>query len=278
MEKRGQVYILVAIVLAIVIFGLVTVVNKVGQENIESDFKELSDNYASESARLINAMIADPDIDISSIFVNFTASFTSYAKTVNPKFGLIYAFYYGNELHIGNYLDTRINVQCENCAPKTLEGCFEKIPATITLAGLGLDVGEQYNSLIKDCNLIQVRDTDFTGNPTYIDVTIKDVPYRFNIKQGHPEMMIVSWENRAEQRKVFTEGDFVKEAEGDTTITLNDVCSETQRCDLLPVCIMEGQQCRVRCDTYVTEEECHLDPLNCQWNINQGGCIRANIV
>jgi len=276
MEKRGQVYILVAIVLAMVIFGLVTVVNKVEQENIESDFKELSDNYASESARLINSMIANPDIDISETFVKFTASFTSYAKTVNPKFGLIYAFYYGDDLHIGNYLDTRINVRCQGCQPKTLKGCYEKIQATITLAGLELDVDEQHNKLIEECNLVQRKGPDFSGKPQYIDVTIKDIPYRFNIKQGHPEMIIVSWESRAEQRKVFTEGDFVTETEGNP-ITINDVCnSGANGCDFR-ICQNVGGQCMVNCAIYSTQDECHEDQVNCVWT-EQGGCANANIV
>lgn len=275
MEKEGQVYILVAIVLAIVIFGLVTVVNKVEQESIESDFEALSDNYASESAKLINAMIADPSIDISSAFINFTLLFTSYSKTVNPKFGLIYAFYYNDRLHIGNYLDTRINVQCETCMqPETIKGCFDTIPATVTFGGLDLGVNV-YNLEVFKCNLTQVMPDDMAGIPRYVDITIKDVPYRFNIKPGHPEMIIVSWESRAKQRKVFTEGDFVRESQQDSAITLNDVCisSGNNECDG-SICTRDAQgQCRVRCETYNSEEDCNIDLAYCRWDANDGVCI-----
>lgn len=270
MVKRGQVYILVSIVLAMVIFGLVTVVNKVEQESIESDFEELSDNYASESAKLINALIADPKIDISSAFINFTILFTSYSKTINPKFGLIYAFYYNGKLHIGNYLDTRINVKCNTCPrPETIEGCFSTIPATVTFSGLDLGV-TVYENVISTCNLTQVNGIDFNEDPEYVDITIKDVPYSFSIKPGHPEIIIVGWENRAEQRKVFTEGDFVPESEAEA-ITLNDVCSLGRQCDLRFCNQIQGA-CIVRCETYITEEDCDIDGQYCSWSEDEGVC------
>lgn len=274
MQKRGQVYILVALVLAIVIFGLVQIVNRAEQESFESDFEELSDNYASESAKLINALIANPDVDISSAFINFTILFTSYSKTINPKFGLIYAFYHDGKLHIGNYLDTRINVQCEGCSrPKTIDGCFETIPATVTFGGLDLNV-QVYENVISQCNLTLVRGMDFGAVPSYVDITIKDVPYRFGIKPGHPEIVIVSWESRAEQRKVFTEGEFVSESDGNA-ITLNDVCLPMGRdCDL-SFCQFAGEQCVVRCQTYITEEDCVIDADVCHWVEENGECANA---
>ena len=270
MNKRGQVYILVAIVLAMVIFGLVSVLNKVEQENVESDFEELSDNYASESSKLINALIANPTVDISSAFINFTILFTSYSKTINPKFGLIYAFYYDGKLHMGNYLDTSINVKCDKCArPTNIEGCFSTIPATVTFGGLDLGVNV-YENVISQCNLTQVKGDDFIGDPEYVDITIKGVPYRFSIKQGHPEIIIVSWESRAEQRKVFTEGDFVPEFEGNV-ITLNDVCKEGAECDFR-FCHEVGGICRVNCETYITQDECIVDEPFCSWNLEAEVC------
>ena len=271
MEKRGQVYILVAIVLAMVIFGLVSIVNNVGQESIESDFEELSDNYASESAKLINAVIADPSVDISSAFINFTILFTSYSKTINPKFGLIYAFYYDGKLHMGNYLDTRINVKCDGCTrPSTIDGCFGTIPATVTFGGLDLGV-TVYENIINQCNLTQEKGPDFPNDPKFVDITVKDVPYRFNIKQGHPEIIIVSWESRAEQRKVFTEGDFAAESDGEI-ITLDDVCKgNAGDCDLR-ICQNTGGSCRIRCETHLDMESCSLEPA-CRWVDESGACM-----
>lgn len=266
MQKRGQVYILVSIVIAMVIFGLVSIVNHVSQENLESDFEDLSDNYAKESSKLINAFIADPTIDISSAFINFTLLFTSYAKTINPKFGLIYAFYYNDQLYLGNYLDKRINVLCDGCArPSTIDGCFETIPATVDFGGLDLSV-IVYSKVINQCNLTLVKGPDFDSDPEFVEITVQDVPYSFRIRPGHPEIIIVSWESRAEQRKVFTEGNFVENSESNP-ITLNNVCerSAAGSCDQL-ICQSVAGNCVVKCSIYENEEDCNIDQSHCAWS------------
>ena len=45
LNKKGQIYLLAALILGFVIYGLSTVVNKSEQQKIEGDFERLSDNY-----------------------------------------------------------------------------------------------------------------------------------------------------------------------------------------------------------------------------------------
>src|SRR3989338_5694531 len=223
-NKRGQIYILVALVLAMVIFGLNTVTNKASQVNIESNFRELSSNYAVESTKLVNSLLTNQE-EVAPAFINFTLLFTSYAKTINPNFGLIYAFEYQGKVYIGNYLDTRLNLRCDTCTDaKSLRGCFEEIPASITFEGLEADINV-YNNVIGECNLT-LEDADFIGGviPNYLDITIKNIPYSLKLKRGTPDIGIVSWEANQGQRKVFLGGDFVS-ASGNL-ITLNQVCND----------------------------------------------------
>lgn len=278
MQKRGQIYLLVAVVIAIVVFGLMTIVNKVSQEDIKSQFEQLSDNYASESSKLINSLIADPNVDISSAFVNFTLMFTSYAKTINPKFGLIYAFYYNDKLYIGNYLDTRISVGCDGCRKVVVDGCFETIPATVDFGGLDLSV-DVYNTVIHgQCDTIFVKGTDFQNDPDSVYITIKDVPYSFKIKKGHPEIIIVGWEKRNEQRKVFTEGNFIEASEAEP-ITLGQICGEAANLDNCDQSVCQvsitTNTCYIRCESYSSIEECNLDPQSCVWSEERGGCYNV---
>jgi hypothetical protein len=279
MEKGGQLYILVAVVIVMVLFGLMAVVNKVSQEDIRSEFEDLSDNYAKESAKLINALIANPDIDIASAFVNFTLMFTSYAKTINPKYGLIYAFYYGDMLYMGNYLDSRLNVGCDTCFRKyAVNGCFETIPATVTFGGLDLSV-DIYENVINMCNLTLVRDLDFSGDPHQIDITIKDVPYSFKIKKGHPEIVIVSWEKQAEQRKVFTEGNFIEQEEA-APLTLGEICAsaEINTCNMDICSINVNGDCVINCGALLNEEDCMLEQQYCTWFSDRGICSQTVVV
>ncbi len=273
MQKSGQIYLLVAVVIAMVVFGLVSIMNKVYQEDLKSQFEQLSDNYASESSKLINSLIANPEVDIASAFVNFTLMFTSYAKTINPKFGLIYAFYYNDKLYLGNYLDTRISFGCERCSKmNTLTGCFETIPATVNFGGLDLSV-DVYNTVLeRQCDRVLEKDVDFTDTPGSVYITIGNVPYSFKVKEGHPEIIIVGWEKREEQRKVFTEGNFI-EAAAIEPITLSQVCNgqSAQECDR-SICRFEQNGCSIRCDAYTNQEECSMDQQYCQWDTERGEC------
>ncbi|MBI4153698.1 hypothetical protein HY501_00015 [Candidatus Woesearchaeota archaeon] len=264
MDKRGQIYILVALVLALVIFGLNTVTNKASQVNLESNFRELSDNYATESVNLVNSLLSNSE-DVASSFINFTLLFTSYAKTINPRFGLIYAFEYDDKVYLGNYLDDRINLLCETCLKaRSIAGCYEQIPASITFEGLETDINV-YNNVIGVCNLT-LESADFAGGvtPAYINITIKNIPYQFLLKQGTPDLAIVSWEAAQDQRKVFLNGDFA-EASGDL-VTLNEVCNDmgASECDLT-ICRILGPSCVVECNTHIDEEGCLQDSGSCYW-------------
>ena len=57
MNKKGQIYILAALILSIVVFSLSQTINKFQQEELEEDFEKLSDNYELESSKLINSLI-----------------------------------------------------------------------------------------------------------------------------------------------------------------------------------------------------------------------------
>ena len=78
MNKKGQLYILVAMILCVAIFMLVSQYNVVEQEKMRDDFDELSDNYAIESTKLLNSLFIVGG-DVFGSFANFTILFTSYS-------------------------------------------------------------------------------------------------------------------------------------------------------------------------------------------------------
>ncbi len=215
MEKRGQIYLLVALVMSVVIFGLVTVTNQARQESIKSDFEKLSQNYATESARLVNSLMTNPAANIGESFKQFSFLFTSYSKTQSPDFGLIYAFLYGGKLYIGNYLKTDIEVDCDTCLddgyPRLVAGCYGEIPASVGFDGLSVSVQGVYSSVIEQC---ATEEAVFEGGilPTELNLMIEDIPYSFTLKKDQPQVIMVSWETKGNQRKVFTEGELVEES------------------------------------------------------------------
>ena len=86
MSKRGQIYILAAILLAITIYSLSTTVNIIEQEDIKGDFNSLAQNYEIESFKIINSVLKSGDVSIPEAFENFTFLFSSYSKTKSPNF------------------------------------------------------------------------------------------------------------------------------------------------------------------------------------------------
>jgi len=210
MNKRGQIYILVALVMSIAIFGLVSVSNNVVQENVKSNFEKLSSNYASESTKLVNELINNPKKEVGEEFRAFTQLFTAYSKIQSPEFGLVYIFEYDGLLYLGNYMDEGFIVsgECEG-SDCSLDGCYEKIPASVGFEGSGFNIDIPQVEFT-EC-VAELDSGDFKSKiiPDTLEILIGDemVPYTFTLKEGQPEIIMVSWENQGNQRKVFTEGD-----------------------------------------------------------------------
>ncbi len=107
MNKRGQFFIIMAVVIASVVFALSTRVNKFEQEIPVADFAGLANNYIVEVPKLIDYSIYNKQQDISlNLLRDFTNNFLSYARTKNSNLGLVYV--YGddknNKTVIENYL------------------------------------------------------------------------------------------------------------------------------------------------------------------------------
>lgn len=198
--KKGQVYILAVVIIGFLIFMIITPSNLLHQKVIDDDFKELSQNYQIESAKLLNELLNKPNLNkqlIEDTFLNFTVSFTSYSKTKNPNFGLIYAFPYEDFLFIGNYADIDINFTVGS-SKIPLVGCFNEISTSITLYGISIDQPDINPILYQDC----IKSTNYPVT-NQLDFTIEDVDYSFKLNEKRSDIIIVSRETLDEEIKVF---------------------------------------------------------------------------
>ena len=202
MKKRGQIYILAALILIFVIFILVSQSNVIRELVLENDFERLTKNYEAESSRFVNSLLAAKE-NISDKFLEFTIYFTSYSKTQNPDFGLIYLFDYDNKLYIGNYLNESIKI---SGVGEPVEGCFDEIIVGVSLEGFKLNVPGFDRSAISKCSLTTISEV---GTYTKL-IEIGKYSYELEIVSGHPEIIIVSREFKEGQRKVFIGKGFKK--------------------------------------------------------------------
>jgi len=197
MNKRGQIYILAAIIIGFLLFTIISPINFVHKKITDDDFEELSQNFKTESSKFLNEILnkeyrTPPDLE--EYFLNFTVLFTSYSKTKNPNFGLIYAFPYQGKLLIGNYLDRSIDFTPGG----NLQGCFDDVDASISISGLDLYFPNIDLSLYKKC--ITKVTYPYDNN---LNFTIEQVPYSFKLTKDTPDVIVVSRESLGEDIKVF---------------------------------------------------------------------------
>lgn len=276
MNKRGQIYILAAILLGVAIFTISVQVNKYSQEKETEDFKDLSDMFTVEGSKLANSVVLQGG-DLESSFRNFTVMFTSYSKSQNPDYGLIYALPYQtgdglNITYVGNFLDQYVIVSyydsSGNIQYKELPGCLDTISPTLIFEGLTLS-SQIDLSLIESCSLIITQKLDQVG------LTIDGTGYVFQIKQDKPELVVVSREYLGDLSKVYYQGTMVESKE-DTAVSNSEYCSsiKTQNdCLTSDLCVWRMGNCELgSCSSYKWENGCDKDP-RCYWQcVYNEGC------
>lgn len=207
MNKRGQIYILAAILIAVVIFIMSVQVNDYYSAPETEGFKDLSTTFATEGSKLANSVISQQG-NLEDSFRNFTVMFTSYSKAQNPDYGLIYALPYEDSVYVGNFFDQPIKIMWNEQGVykyENLTGCFDKIKSTISFDGLSLS--QEYDmALIKDCSLVIPTQIEELG------INIEGTNYVFKIKKESPELIVVSRESIGELSKVYYEGDITEKA------------------------------------------------------------------
>ena len=149
-------------------------------------------------------MLETGSSSIPQEFLKFTIVFSSYAKTKNPEFGTIYAFIYGPHLYIGNYLDQEVRIPSAPPQNRNLPGCYQDLNTEIVISGFRMPTPVEMNAL-DDCML----DLAVPGN-NRLTFFIEDIEYEVDLEPSRPEIIIVSREEVANQRKVFVKGNFNK--------------------------------------------------------------------
>lgn len=128
MNKRGQFYIIIALIISLALFGITYKVNEIKEPVLFSDFNDVSDNYISEATLVVNDALRDHE-DVKNRVDTFTDNFLEYAKVRNPNIELIYLYSDGKTY-------TLVNRGVEETE---IEGV--SIPADQIIQGVTLEVG-----------------------------------------------------------------------------------------------------------------------------------------
>lgn len=228
MNKKGQVYLLAALILSLVLYNLASVVNFAHFESFKADFERVSDNYNVESTRLVNSVLKTEQEPFDALS-NFTVLYMSYVKSQSPNFGLIYVFNREGKMRIGNYLKKPVIIDTTgNYDISRLGGCYEKISARIDFKGLKIDLPIVDLQDLENC----YQDFAYTN---VIYIALEDVDeygvsktywYPFSISEGGVELMVVNQLEEGNQRKVSVSGELVI---GEVRKTLEELREECNK-------------------------------------------------
>ena len=210
MDKRGQLYIMSAIIIAFILYIIITPSNIIKKTTETSNFQEIAKNFDRESSKFLNSLIKKKQ-DIYDSFLNFTILFTSYSKTKNPNFGLIYAFIKDNKLYIGNYLQDEATFKYSS-HQTTIKGCLDQIKTSFSVAGLDVGIPNVNILNYQDC-LKEIPITPSSTNEISITITEPDTgsitTFKTEISENNPDLIIISKEKKDNIRRIYTKGKFI---------------------------------------------------------------------
>lgn len=195
MEKRGQFYLIFAVIIIIVIAGLVATANYARMAKEPVKFYDLSEDYASETTKIIDYGVLATGTDLKSEVDAFSRKFLDYAQEKDPNLQLVYLYGNAQQVEIVNYATGDVNVI-------TSEG------KTIIPGGSGTStstISIQYGEkeMKKD---LEVRLSNFMdvskslgASGGMIDVELAGVLHTFDLKTGDAFYYVITTEGEEEE-------------------------------------------------------------------------------
>lgn len=215
MNKRGQLYILAALILLLVIFWVSLKTNMFQQREVSPTFDQLSRNYENELNKLVNTLLtegATPQ-ELSEEVSELSGDFVyTYAKQKDPDFGLVYVLSNQDIVTVENTLNSRVVVEGKELASPE-ESCIE---GDVSGASAQLAVGRTKKWCVENIDpatLVSWEDSftpisqELTGisSGDTIIINIGDNDYYFTIGDSVELKAIVRRESEG-QVQIYTTG------------------------------------------------------------------------
>ena len=150
MEKRGQFFIIGAVILGLIILGTASSWNFMFKKDISQEkFNAVCDNYRHEINEISkNTVQAEEKTEENQRIQDFTSQFLAYTDQVEPNFRLIYVYGNNDEAIVGNYIGYQVKVNdipFENEEVKNVDH-----PETIRIINETRKIDKEYDLDIDD--------------------------------------------------------------------------------------------------------------------------------
>jgi len=114
MNKRGQVFLIAAIIISLALFSVSIKYNTIKEYPLTVEYKELSNNYLNEMPKIVNYALYENQ-DPIPLMNDFTNTYVKTTQQKDPNFGVFYTYEDERGLHVVNTLNNRVlNIKIVN--------------------------------------------------------------------------------------------------------------------------------------------------------------------
>jgi len=156
MNKRGQVFLIAAVILALALFSVSVVYNSISVSPPLVEYRRLSENYLIEYPKVVN-FARFYDADEASAISGFNNVFLGFARQKEPNFGVFYTFKdsRGN-VNIVNTLNKKV-LHIEVVDPRSSEDL------SFVIFPEGIEQRDNHVCIEGVCNSVSVDISDYGG-------------------------------------------------------------------------------------------------------------------
>ena len=190
MNKKGQFYLIIALILSLAVYGVTYKVNKIEEPILFEDFNDVSQNYLTESVYVINNALKNEE-DVTIKLDAFTITYLDYAQQRNPDLTLLYIYGNGTNVSIQSYLDASGSVQGH-----TILGANQELVQGITIKVGGKEF--IYEVPVTSDNFGEGWN-GFTLDNQPFDLSVGGIVHPFDLSSGAPEFKVIVRTDSGEQ-------------------------------------------------------------------------------
>lgn len=108
MNKKGQFYLLTAVILATVLWA--SLPSQQEETIVRPTFDVLRENFIAESPNVINYALLNEE-NVTEVFSSFVEEFIRFGETRQVEFGVVYLIRTANGLEVGNFIGEEVKVE-----------------------------------------------------------------------------------------------------------------------------------------------------------------------
>jgi len=202
MNKRGQFYIIAALIIAAIVATLIAEVNYARRQPKPIKFEELSEDFEAEVTKIIDSGIysgktkGEIDIEIRG----FTRRFLEYAQERNPDIQLVYLYGNENELSVVNYAFNASTLTTKTLQMVNLTGGGGTAVSTVKI-----ELGEKTFTRAVEERMEHFKDISATvQNPgEWAKLRVAGVVHDFDLASMDKFYYMIESQGRVDKREVY---------------------------------------------------------------------------